>query len=323
MSERLHLQLARIYERQRAQNERERDERLNEAVRLDPSIQALQDELRRRFALSTREMLADRVRSPQLVHALKADVTRTQAQIGDKLQALGLPRDHLELRYACGLCKDTGFVGELYQRPCVCYRRLKAQLMRERAGLSGAEAQTFERFDPSIFPSDEQRTQAENARDACARFADTIGIPGGKLNLMLVGESGLGKTFLLCALAERAIERGVPALPVSAFNMLSAMREYHFGQTSDSGLLSQMIQCELLLIDDLGTEPMLRNITIEYLFMLLNERISHHGHTVIATNLEPLALRERYGERVASRLMDRSLGEFIRLSGQDLRYRVK
>ncbi len=74
-----------------------------------------------------------------------------------------------------------------------------------------------------------------------------------------------------------------------------------------------------MLIDDLGTEPMMRNITVEYLFTLLNERMAAKRHTVVATNLTPVQLQERYGERVASRLLDKTCCAPVQLRGRDLR----
>lgn len=312
--------LSREYARQRALNEQQREQRIAEAQRLDPGIRALQDELRQRFLSGTRDMLADKSQTQRLAQALRVDVARLQGEITGRLQALGLPPDHMELCYRCDACGDTGFLGEFGQRMCACYRLRRTELMREDAGLGGQEGQRFDAFDPGVFESDEQRNQAENAAGLCARYADGLKAVG-KLNLILMGASGLGKTFLLNCVADRAITSGVPALPMTAFNMLAAMREYHFGANGGDSMLSRMLSCELLLIDDLGTEPMLRNITVEYLFMLLNERLNRRLHTVIATNLTPKDLLERYGERVLSRLMDRQSGEFIRLTGKDLRLR--
>ena len=81
----------------------------------------------------------------------------------------------------------------------------------------------------------------------------------------------------------------------------------------------QLLNVPLLLIDDLGSEPMMRNITVEYLFTLLNERMAMNRHTVICTNLSPMQVQERYGERVMSRMFDRSRGATIQLTGKDLR----
>ena len=81
----------------------------------------------------------------------------------------------------------------------------------------------------------------------------------------------------------------------------------------------ELVEAPLLLIDDLGAEPMMQNITVEYLFMLLNERMTAKRHTVIATNLSPTQLQERYGERVMSRILDRSRGVALMLTGKDVR----
>ncbi len=317
---RIDTQLAREYAQQRAQNEREREERIADALERDPEIGRLMDALRTRFAVSTREMLSNRQNTQILADALKRDVRAMQARIRARLSGLGLPEDALELKYRCDKCRDSGFLGEAGSEMCSCYKLRRVALMRQDANLLNADDQTFEAFDLAAFPEGGQRARAKAAKTLCEKYADGIA-SGGRLNLILMGESGLGKTFLLNCVAGRAIQRGVPAMAMTAFHMLGAMRDYHFGQTGEDGLLSQMISCELLLIDDLGTEPMLRNITVEYLFMLLNERMNARRHTVIATNLSPEELQARYNERVLSRLMDKQKGEFILMTGTDLRFR--
>ena len=97
------------------------------------------------------------------------------------------------------------------------------------------------------------------------------------------------------------------------------MRQQHVGNDESYQGFAALIEVPLLLIDDLGTEPMMRNITVEYLFTLLNERAANRRHTVIATNLSPVELKERYGERVASRVLDRSACATLKFTGKDLR----
>ena len=97
------------------------------------------------------------------------------------------------------------------------------------------------------------------------------------------------------------------------------MRLKHIGAQEEAQGFEELIQTPILVIDDLGTEPMLRNITVEYLFTLLNERCAAGRATLIATNLSPAELKERYGERVASRLLDRSRCVTVRMAGADLR----
>ena len=139
------------------------------------------------------------------------------------------------------------------------------------------------------------------------------------MNLLLSGSGGLGKTFLLNCVFERVISRGFSAVRITAFRMLEAMRRQCFGAADGDVSFDQLLEAPLLLVDDLGSEPMMKNITVEYLFTLLNERMAAGRRTVIATNLSPVQLKERYGERVASRLLDRSKGLLIQLEGKDLR----
>ena len=106
-------------------------------------------------------------------------------------------------------------------------------------------------------------------------------------------------------------------LRITAYKMLDAMRRYHRGQ--EDGGLEMMLNAEMLIIDDLGTEPMLENITVEYLFTLLNERRSGRLPTLIATNLTPRELQARYTERIFSRMVDRSDTELLHFIGQDVR----
>ena len=80
-----------------------------------------------------------------------------------------------------------------------------------------------------------------------------------------------------------------------------------------------LLETPLLLVDDLGTEPLMRNITVEYLFLLINERMEAGLSTMVTTNLNPAQILERYGERVCSRLFDRASALAIRLEGKDLR----
>ena len=115
------------------------------------------------------------------------------------------------------------------------------------------------------------------------------------------------------------MDRGLSAVRITAFRMFEAMRQQHVGNDDQFDGFTSLIDAPLLLIDDLGTEPMMRNITVEYLFTLLNERAAARRHTVVATNLTPVQLQERYGERVSSRLLDRSVCGAILLKGKDLR----
>lgn len=274
---------------------------------------------------SLKQMLAERENGEQIAKNMLSEGLRLNAELRARLEALGLGADYLKPRYVCDMCKDTGYTAGAPAKMCICFeKRLRAE---ERALDSAAsfERQNFSMFDENFIPDApvseggaSQRALAKSIRDLCEEYADlypnTI-----KPNLMLMGEVGLGKSFLLNCIAERVEARGFAATPITAYKLLEAMRERHYHLDNDEGAFERLINCELLLIDDLGCEPMLKNVTQEYMFALLNERLNKQKHTVIATNLLPTQLKERYGERIMSRLCDKSMCDSVRLLGVDLR----
>ena len=309
------------YQARRAQNERELDQRAAEAGRRDPEIARIREESRELAFASVREMmtLSGEAERRACAERMRQRGIFNNGEIRRRLRAAGLPEDYLQLKYRCERCRDTGYLGDAPARFCDCFEAELRRRMHEDGSMAGTDAQCFERFDANLFPEEGgQRAQMLGVRRACEDYADRF--PDTKhLNLVLTGSGGLGKTFLLNCIYERVASRGFPAVRVTAFRMFEAMRRQHMANTPDEREFAELIAAPLLLIDDLGTEPMMRNITVEYLFTLLNERTAARCHTVIATNLSPVQLKETYGERVASRILDRSLCATMRLTGRDLR----
>ncbi len=309
------------YAEQRAQDEREQQQRLEDAVARQPEIGRLRQENADLVLGTMRRMLGepDLARRKALAEETKARGREINARIRALLAEAGMAGDALELRYRCPVCKDTGYVGEAPARFCECFEMRLRLRQHEDGSMAGVDEQSFERFDANVAPeADGQRDRLVKARNLCQRYADAF--PDTEYrNLLLTGEGGLGKTFLLNCIFGRVTGRGFSAVRVTAFRMFEAMRRQHVGNDENYDGFSALIEVPLLLIDDLGTEPMMRNITLEYLFTLLNERIAAKRHTVIATNLTPPQLKERYGERVASRLLDRSICAPVQFKGKDLR----
>ncbi|MEG2575836.1 MAG: ATP-binding protein [Christensenella sp.] len=223
----------------------------------------------------------------------------------------------LRVEYACEKCSDTGIVNGHY---CNCFLR------EVYTNLYGAEdisriTGCFEDADMSVF--DEKnvlsmgKTQRELAnmtykicKSYMADFPATI-----RLNVLLRGKAGLGKTYLMNSMARAARERGIDVCLVRAGALFNAFFRHRMG---DDIPMSFLENAELLMIDDLGTEPMTQNVTIEYLFGIINCRLENKKHTVFATNVNDL--QTRYGERISSRLESCECAEMI-LDGADLRRR--
>lgn len=309
------------YQAQRNQNEKELDQRIAHAASLDPEIQRLREE-NATLALSTLKRLMsmpDEAQRREAAENMKQRGLFNNGLIRERLARAGLPADYLNLHYRCEICRDTGYVGEAPSRFCECFESRLRLKQYEDGSMADAREQRFETFDESRIPeANGQREQLMLVRRACEDYADSY--PHSRFqNLVLTGAGGLGKTFLLNCIFERVVERGFSAVRITAFRLFEAMRRQHFGNGDGDMDFNQLVEAPMLLIDDLGTEPMMRNITVEYLFTLLNERNAAGRHTVIATNLSPVQLRETYGERVSSRLLDRSRCAAMMLTGKDLR----
>ena len=309
------------YAAQRARDEQEQQARLERAVALKPEIASLREESARVALEAMRGILAQKTDGERrsMAQQMKDRGREINARIRALLAEAGLPEDELETRYRCDRCRDTGYVGDAPARFCECFVARLRLRQYEDGSMAGLDEQNFSRFDVNRIPeADGQRDRLVKARKLCERYANDF--PNTEYrNLLLTGPGGLGKTFLLNCVFERVVSRGLTAVRITAFRLFEAMRQQHVGNDPDFDGFSALIEAPLLLIDDLGTEPMMRNITVEYLFTLMNERIAARRHTVIATNLTPVQLKERYGERVASRLLDRGSCASIQLKGRDLR----
>ena len=235
--------------------------------------------------------------------------------LAQTLAGEGLPADHFEYHPACPLCGDTGAVGEGFQRPCSCVLNQAAAAMRDTLGVR--EDARFETYDLDVFPEKPLTIAAGTQRQLmakrvkqCRAWADALPSPAEK-NLLLLGGSGLGKTYLLHCIANRAIQKGVYVMMTTAYQLVQAALDRE--QT-----LAPYVDAELLILDDLGTEPNYQKVTRESFFALINDRITRGLPTAISTNLAPEELRERYGDRLASRLLQ-GRESVLRFEGDDLR----
>ena len=192
-------------------------------------------------------------------------------------------------------------------------------------GLSESTQQSFEAFDQNVFSAEKlpgktysQRELMTVIRRTCEQYADTY--PNIQVkDMLLMGQSGLGKTYLMHAMAKRLIQRGQNVLIISAYKFLETARKaYMSGNTDD---LDALMDADVLMVDDMGAEPLMENITIVQWFNLINERQLRGKGTIISTNLMEDELRRRYTERIASRLMNNTQCRLIQFMGEDVRRR--
>lgn len=300
------------YERIRAQEREALFCRTEEAASLHPGFLSIMQR-RREAALSVGGAVRRGMSPEEAAAAAQSLLRELDKEERALLRSFGFPENHLTLHYRCELCHDTGYVGAPRRTPCICMQ--KKLLAQARATSQIDERETFETFDPATYPTDAQRRQMLAARRIAEQYAD--GFPHTpKHNLLLLGSSGLGKTFLLNSIAARVLTRGFSLRKTTSYTMFEQLLA---GIRQNADGAAPFLTVPMLLIDDLGTEPMMQNITLEYLFSILNERRNGALHTIVASNLTVDKLQERYGERVFSRLVSADDTQLLQLTGENLR----
>lgn len=289
------------YASQREKNRLENQRRWAQCLLLSPEFAAIRQEKGLAFTRPQQEGLA-------LLNTLR----QRQKEL---LAEFNLPENYLEPVYTCPLCQDTGYTKEALQKKCVCRLKLEQQSRMESGRINDRE--TFEHFDPDFYPDDTARARGIKIKAACEQYADALPHPA-KPQLYLCGMPGLGKSFFANAIAYRALQHGVESLRVTAYYFV---QEIMNGLNAKTSPMPRYMNVPLLVLDDLGSEPMVPNITGESLFALCDERRSAGRATIYITNLSLNELRDRYGERVTSRIADSAVTSAIQFKGNNLRER--
>ena len=298
------------YDAIRQKNEEELQRRRREVFAAVPRLAELDKELTSRLVASLKDALDGKSTDTAAIQAL---VDESRALL---VQA-GYDANYLDPIYTCPDCRDTGTRDDAQR--CACFKRRLLEDKLAEARLTDNDV-SFEKFNLSLF-SDEpiengksQRDMMRRIRQICETWANNF--PGGTPILLLAGSAGLGKTYVSKCIMRRVIERGYTAAYYTAYRLFSLFHSDRMGESVD---LTPLFEVPLLIIDDLGTEPMTRNVTIEYFFDLLNERYVAGLHTIIVTNLSFLELKQLYGDRIHSRLMDVRYSQKIIFKGRDVR----
>lgn len=267
------------------------------------------------IAIRTTEFEISRATGAQK-EKLQKQLKNLKAERSTILKDINLAEEDLAPKPICKTCGDTGFVNG--QR-CKCFKNLVILKLLQNSGIEPKELANINDFKTNIGDEKQQKDLAAYKK-FLIEFADKF--PAQKTKTLTVcGTPGAGKTFGAKCLMREVLRKGEPALFLSAFDLSSLFLKYHTAFVQDkNSIFESILEPELLVIDDLGTEPILKNVTKEYLYVLITERQDKGKTTFITTNLGPDHILERYGERVFSRLTDKSKTKLIMLSGKDIRH---
>lgn len=246
---------------------------------------------------------------------LKAENLLLQAEFEKLAHENGFSKNQLKPQYMCEKCEDKGFVDG---KMCSCLKSLQKAIAYERLNVNlPLESCSFSAFSLDYYKA-EQRLHMQKISDYCKRYAQGFG--ENSASLFFKGGTGLGKTHLALAIANEVIANGFGVIYSAVQNFAVAIEKERFEKNDDgiSDTNSQLLSCDLLIIDDLGTEFSSSYVN-SALYNVINSRLIARKPTIISTNLSMKELEMRYSERFASRIAGQ-YNQFV-FVGSDIRIR--
>ena len=299
------------------------DERIKEAYQAIPRLKELEDEIISISARSGRLALFGNTKE------LDELTERTSKLKEEQIQLLidnGYPADYLNMRYECNKCNDTGFIDNA---KCTCFKQAIADLIYEGSNIKSIlERENFSKFSFKYYSDDyidesiglSPLSNMQKIVASCKSFIRHF--DKKRENLLLLGNTGVGKTFLANCIAKELLDRGYTVIYLTAFRLFDILEKYKFGKEAENTLAAAnqfeyILDCDMLIIDDLGTE-LSNSFTTSQLYLIINERLLRQKSTLISTNLSLDNLNNNYSERIYSRIISnycirRIVGEDIRL----------
>ena len=314
--------LMRVYEEKRAKSRELATLHYERACQKVPELASIDASISSASLDQAKKLLAG---DDTALASLKEDIRSLSDRRRRLLSDAGFPEDYLEQHFECPDCQDTGYVGT---KKCHCFLKAIIDLFYTQSNLKGLlEQENFEHFNFDYYSSNyRDRLSGQNSRELatrayqeCMNFIHNFDTEHG--NLLLFGNTGIGKTFLSHCIAKEVMDSLHSVLYLTASEFFDALLEKALTRNDESCLLYEQIhQCDLLIIDDLGTE---RNtdFVVSQLFVCLNDRILNRKSTIISTNLTLEEIKTNYTERTFSRISNHY--KILRLAGDDIRIQKK
>ena len=292
----------------------EREDRHRIAVESVPEILETEERMSAAGLATIKALGMGAVDAKEYIRKLSEINLNAQAQRRMFLKKAGFPEDWLAVHYSCPKCEDKGFVNGIM---CDCFKDLLKSLEYEKlCSKLPVGSCRFDNFKLDYYPDGagtSPRRRMESVLNYCKTYATDFSRRSP--SLLLYGKTGLGKTHLSLAVAGKAVESGYGVIYTSAQNLFNKLEKEKFGR-SDGNTEETILDCDLLIIDDLGAE-FTTQFTVSALYNIINSRELEGKPTIISTNLTPEQLTSTYSERIASRI----LSNFVMLyfDGLDIR----
>lgn len=326
----VHRQAQSILEESRVRAQRTAQLRKNELYAAIPRLVSLERELSDTGLCAAQAAIGGGENSGELIDALRRRNLSLQSERAALLAQAGFPADFLAVQYQCPHCSDTGYVG---RAQCECLTELLRKLAYNKLSDScGIKACSFENFSLDYYPAQPTgkyniipRRAMERVFSICTAYAREFSCKSD--SLLLCGGTGLGKTHLSLSIADVVTKRGFGVVYTTSQRLMDKLQLQQFSRSSvsdDTDYQAMAFDCDLLIIDDLGAE-FSTSFTVAALYNIINSRIIEQRPTIISTNFDETVLRERYGDRILSRLL--CAYQPLQFYGEDIRmlkrYKIK
>ncbi len=310
----------RDYERIRDNSRHLQETRKQEIYEKIPEYLRLEDSVSTLSVSAAKEMLMG---DPQAYDRLHDTLSRIRSRQRALLTENGFPADYPEPVFRCSLCQDTGYLTDADQKKqkCVCFRQREISILYSQSHIQDMiDQENFSTLSREYYQGEDlQRFDA--AVELCLRFVKNFN--QDYHNILFYGTVGTGKSFLSGCIAKELIDSGHSVIYFSSSGLFDRLARYSFDYKEKEKLqdfCEDIYGCDLLIIDDLGTE-VTNSFVASRLFSCLNERSLRKRPVIISTNLSLEELRDRYSDRIFSRIT--SSFSLCKLTGQDIRIRKR
>jgi len=308
----------RILEQRRDSAFSEAELRTEETKSEIPEIEEIQKQLSK-IGLETSQLFFFKGNTDEKIASLRDQSKKLIAKRAQVLKKHGYSEDAMQPQYICSVCEDRGFIGG---RMCNCHRQLLKDIMKDEIRkLAPIDDCTFDTFKLEYYSEDAlensivPRERAAKILESARRYAQNFSL--SSKNLLFLGATGLGKTHLSLAIANVVINKGFYVCYGTSQNICDDLQSEQFGRGDEAYYSKQQVLgCDLLILDDLGTE-IDSQYSIATLYNIINSRILAKKPTIISTNCELSELLRKYDQRITSRIT----GEYTKMTilGKDIR----
>lgn len=316
--------IMRTYYAKQTANKRILDKHIDEVYSKIPQVEELDMSVSSIALMQARKLLDGDTKA---INELKCELDNIAKKKQQLLTRNGFPKDYLELHYDCKDCKDTGYIDS---KKCHCFKQATIDLLYTQSNLKEIlKCENFDTFSYKWYAKEYiDPKSGVNAYDNICKVVNTCKAFINNFdtqfeNIIFFGDTGVGKTFLTHCIANELIKNAKSVVYLTAIELFDIFAKYEFNHNSEEkgeDYYEHILSCDLLIIDDLGTEVH-NTFTNSKLFYCINQRIIDNKSTIISTNLSFNDLVDAYSERIFSRLT--SSYSMLKVFGDDIRLKKK